>query len=455
MTECVDESGNRVRLNRGQIRDHRRTQTLKTLGCSTRAIGTGPVTDPEINCFQRFFGLNEGPLDEVSRDLLDRLIAGSLEQNLKIARRLNHVPGGGLDETGRPTGAIDPLKIVRGHPDAALFVHPARSRVADATAFGDLADVTSGKPGLWAEVRWPDLPDFAGREFSVTGKGFPLFVFRLKENVGEIETPGGSVHSASYQRNGEFVCVPGGDALQGRCVGLAVQYPPGGRAAWQMRPALHGKQGIIVFGTLSEGREAFDLAVSSPPSSISTERTIQRVPDDKMAETLPLDGVEGWVAHYVNQIYKAPVAPDTEFFSQARIPFLAYHGVYAQVCTQEFDGQSTIWRDIGERLVESSDVPGNRYRVYEKYIMSEMPIQSDYYQQFALGIEEWRGGWLRESSRAQKYYPFFVDFLAMLQKRFDEWGEGWRQVIAVTGCKGPTVDRLEKNLAESYEMIPS
>lgn len=372
---------------------------------------------------------------------------------LPVSAQQGSNPRGGAGTSTQVTVSV-PNDLLQAHPDGALFIHPKHKRTWDAAAFGDLQGALSGSRAIPAEARWPDLSTMDGREYSVLQKRSPFLLVRFTSNGGQIELPDGEVYTATVDRQGGFDCIPGIPVMQGKCLGIVMQAPPGGRGVWRLRPAFRGDQGPVLFGEIVEGRHAFDEAVSAPSPARTTEpQQPVRLPADELAAALPLNGVDPSVAYYAERIYSAPAAPEAEFASQARIPFLAYHATYAQVCADNFDGDPRIWRDYGERLVDSSDVPGNRFRIYEEYIRSEMPVQADAYQQFSLGIDEWRSGWMLESSRAQTYYPFLADYLAMLDRRFAEWGEGWKQVISITGCQGPTVDKLEANLSASHSMI--
>lgn len=456
---CHDAGGDRIRLSRKETFQLRAHQGLRALGCSERPLGV-EILATEFLCFQRFLGLPEDPESERDLALLHEIgISGDRRQVLRILERLRYKPGGGHPEAAGQA-LVDPTTILTGRSDAALYIHPKGRPYWGSAAFDDIRRYLNGNGGgMWVATRWPDLRSFAGREMSITDGGIEPLLIHFGATGASVVSAGGASHAADYSNEGGFDCIPNILSLRGHCLGLVVQRMGGNSASpWLLRAALRGTKNPIVFGTVTEGRAAFELATASYADAEAATDAEQASAQARLAageelESLPLQNVEAGAAFYARQVYTSPTRPDTEFVSQARIPFLAYHTAYATACASDFDGVAQIWRDVGTRLTDFSEVPGNRFRIYEEYIRTEMPILETAYNDFAQAIEVWRNGWFLDAGRAINYYPYAADFLAMLDSRFVSWAVAWTEIIDILGCRGVTIDRLEANLLVSHALI--
>lgn len=458
---CFDETGERVRLNRGQMRDLGRHQGVRAVGCSTRELSPGVVTEAEIACIQRLFGLAEVPPDDEFWRLLDTMKSGDRDQAMKFAKRIGYEPGNGGPAAARAKeiAKIDPVAIVTGRDDAAKYRHPVASEEWGGASVDSLEQALTRGGGMWVATRWPDLPDMAGLTISVIEDGKPLLTAEFGPEGGRVEDAQGRIHEADYDSKGGFDCIPAVALLKGGCLGIAVQRPIDAEGPWLLRAAMRGKSGPILFGDLSEGRDAFDHALGShaiAQAATEAERAAQlaQLANGEMLDRLPVDGVDPGDAWYMQAVYQNPVAPEAEYESVARLPFLAFHGSYAQVCRDDFDGDPRIWRSVQTRLIESGDVPGSAYRIYEEYVAAEIPVQASYYTTFAAGMDGFLGNTLKDGARnAKTHYPLFADFLEMVIVELQKTQISYASLIEHIGCKGPTIDRLERNLSLGYNMI--
>lgn len=450
--ECKDATGEIVRPQQQHMHVVRIQIGLSRLGCPVEVLdGNFEADSAALQCAEQMFSRQSEPFSPEELDGIARI--GVHADAAAIADEIAYFT---LEQASRFRGPQNPTAHMI-HPEAEKFIHPQSQPYLAGADSNFLAWVSGDKYGSWTEARWADPAAFSGRRFYIVEDGMPLFQVEFGPSSGKITDPDGNMTETPYQTQGGFTCIPDPAGYDGECLGIGAHNIAGPGEPWITRAALFsaGAQGItqpVLFGDISEDSAAWDAAIAARETRNAEWRAA--LADGSEAHSLPLDGISPAAAYVLGSSYDGGFIPDSPFESGKMIPFLAYHFAYAETCADQFDGPARIWENTQTRLIEQSHVPGDQYQIYEIYVADRVPIQAEYYADFAAGIVKLDAMLLADGPRArQEGYDLAVDFLKVIDRNFMSMTRAHIQLLDRIGCSGATTDRLERNLASSFASL--
>ncbi|MBF9034865.1 hypothetical protein HKCCE2091_11495 [Rhodobacterales bacterium HKCCE2091] len=457
---CTGPDGAPMRLRPNQEGIVQSEIALRTLGCDVPVIdGDFANDEAALACFRDAFGLPDGPL---SREAEIALALAGRQPDLERAERILALrgyerPGAAVAEPAAAPAPEDFTALI-DHPDAALFVHPDNQRSWFVAEVDLLAWVSGGRTSRRTiHVRWPDLPDFAGRTFSLVDDGDPRFLLELGTDSAVLTAADGTRVEHPYETRTGFTCVPGPGIFAGECIGLVIEDPGSNRDGWVLRGAIASVQdGWIrphAFSEAIEGREAWDAALGALAAAES--EAAAAAAEGRVLDALPTEGLPGSAGAIIARLYRSPERVWTETAAPNRIPILAYHRAYAEVCRGNYDGPMQTFEVIAYGLQDYSYIPFQAYEVWGTYVADSFPIQADAYQHFGTAMAELpEAAWADWTGTPGGPDIALVDYFANIDRLFFEFTGTFVLLLPRIGCTSPTADRLEAALAEAYTALP-
>jgi hypothetical protein len=455
---CLGANGRPARMWPAQENNVTVEFGLTLLGCPVPTIdGDLEDADGAIACVQAMYGLEAGPLSRVDFNAIYG--AGRAGRNPEGARRFMEARG---YRTGQARAAEQEAQrppdftAHANHPDAAAFTYPTDRNSLLSAEVDSVAWRSGRQAGGGVQTRWADPDALSGRTLAVFEGDVPRFLARFGNDGVSITSPDGDTVMAGRTTRNGLPCLVVQDLFDNECLGIVLQSGGNATQPWTMRAAFqtdhHRIGGFPV--PLPFGRAVEDVALweaSVGQRSAEREGVAATLASDEALDALPLDGLTSGFAAMMASTYEEPASFSAASESYARLPFIAYHHTFASVCRENSAEPFQVYELYDRVLRDFSAIPYQRYRIYETVVVSRTPIQTRYFDRYAAAMAELPQALLNDSVGGDREVTL-VDLMERQNRQINMLIGNTSLLLERIGCAGPTVDRLEENLAASFDL---